>query len=593
MIFLYVSMTSLFVDHIEYIESKEYYLEVYWPLYKILATLYLAFLPIFFVASYYKIKSLTYINKMRLKYICIGFTLFMIFSLLFLIIFPLFWKFYFIENIIFFITPFIGFTFYSTYTYRFSDVKVKIGSILVFLLSAFWAMVMVNLINYFYSNLWENYAALWGLNSSFWAAEVLLGILFYIPLNKYFSNIFLKNMKGDNFWKRLWRLKKSIPFITNLSDLNSYLWIKLLKYFRINNVEVKIFNKDEKKKSVIYKFFSENTLDDIFLNELVFIEENKHKFNYSLLKNEIDEGVFLVFPIYDNKKWLIWIFTLWKKPFGDLYSNNEINQLKELIVFLEGHLKYIKIYWKINDLTVNLDKKIDEKTMEYNNLINKQKEFISMISHEIKWPIASSIFQADCILDDVGSWDCSKEELTKELTILNEQLLKSWDLINKLFSVQYYDSNSFDLFKEEINLDYLFEWEIEVYKKLHPHIEFRLDIEEEVWFIRIDKVQFKQVIDNLLTNAVKFITHDKGKIHINLCMKNKELIVEIMDNGKGFKHIDISTIFDKYSTWKTSMIWLWMGLYLCKRIVELHGGEIKASTSKELWWAKFEIKIPV
>jgi len=47
-------------------------------------------------------------------------------------------------------------------------------------------------------------------------------------------------------------------------------------------------------------------------------------------------------------------------------------------------LKYIKIYGKINDLTVNLDKKIDEKTMDYNNLINKQKEFISVISHEIK-----------------------------------------------------------------------------------------------------------------------------------------------------------------------------------------------------------------
>jgi len=54
---------------------------------------------------------------------------------------------------------------------------------------------------------------------------------------------------------------------------------------------------------------------------------------------------------------------------------------------LVGHLKYIEIYSKINDLNINLDKKVDEKTIEYNQLLNKQSEFISMASHEIKSPI--------------------------------------------------------------------------------------------------------------------------------------------------------------------------------------------------------------
>jgi signal transduction histidine kinase len=52
---------------------------------------------------------------------------------------------------------------------------------------------------------------------------------------------------------------------------------------------------------------------------------------------------------------------------------------------------------------VNLDKKVDEKTIEYNNLINKQKEFISMISHEIRSPISSAIFQSDSMIDDLKS----------------------------------------------------------------------------------------------------------------------------------------------------------------------------------------------
>jgi hypothetical protein len=54
-------------------------------------------------------------------------------------------------------------------------------------------------------------------------------------------------------------------------------------------------------------------------------------------------------------------------------------------------------------MNINLDKKIDEKTIEYNNLLNKQTDFISMISHEIKSPLGSCIFQIDSIIDDLKS----------------------------------------------------------------------------------------------------------------------------------------------------------------------------------------------
>jgi len=55
----------------------------------------------------------------------------------------------------------------------------------------------------------------------------------------------------------------------------------------------------------------------------------------------------------------------------------------------------------LRDMTENLDKRVDEKTLEYNDLINRQKDFIRMISHEIRSPIGSAIFQSDSIIDDI------------------------------------------------------------------------------------------------------------------------------------------------------------------------------------------------
>lgn len=99
--------------------------------------------------------------------------------------------------------------------------------------------------------------------------------------------------------------------------------------------------------------------------------------------------------------------------------------LRDFAFFLEIHLKYIRTYSAMQDLSMNLDRKVDEKTIEYNDLINRQKEFIGVISHEIKSPIAAAIFQSDSIIDDLDSPAFSTDVLRAELTVLNSQLVRT------------------------------------------------------------------------------------------------------------------------------------------------------------------------
>jgi two-component system sensor histidine kinase VicK len=238
-----------------------------------------------------------------------------------------------------------------------------------------------------------------------------------------------------------------------------------------------------------------------------------------------------------------------------------------------------------------LDKKIDEKTMQYNTLLNKQKDFISLISHEIKWPVGSSIFQVDCLLDDITDWKYDKKYLKKELWLLNDQLFKIWDLTNKLFSIEKYDIWKIVLLKEKIKVNDLIISELELLKKEHPQINFIVNLDDNVWFLELDKVQIIQVIENLLNNAIKFSLKDniKPQIMLTTYFKNNSVYIEIDDNWDEFEYTNISGLFDKYTTWKGSSIWLWMWLYLCKKIIELHKWEIYATNSEKLWWAKFII----
>ena len=108
------------------------------------------------------------------------------------------------------------------------------------------------------------------------------------------------------------------------------------------------------------------------------------------------------------------------------------------------------MYHEIVDLSENLDKKVDEKTIEYNELLNRQKEFLSIVSHEVKAPISNAIFQADSMIDDMEDGQFTRETAISEMNILNDQLIRMAELVSRLFSMQYFETRDVNLFREPI-----------------------------------------------------------------------------------------------------------------------------------------------
>jgi signal transduction histidine kinase len=159
--------------------------------------------------------------------------------------------------------------------------------------------------------------------------------------------------------------------------------------------------------------------------------------------------------------------------------------------------------------------------------------------------------------------------------------------------VQKYDLEKIELYLQKHDIIWFFLNKIDWYSRLYPEINiiFTNLSKNDEYYVVFDRVQIEQVIDNLLNNSLRFIPKVDWKIQVEFdVISQSEIVIRLRDNGWGFKNGEEESIFEKYSTWNSST-WIGMGLYLCKKIIELHSGNIFARNSIDFWGAEFEIKI--
>ncbi|MDD5770127.1 MAG: ATP-binding protein [Candidatus Gracilibacteria bacterium] len=590
-LFIITLFTPLIIKGIS-LDNADIYREKYGIFYFIYVLLYFMFLPISFYISKNQMKKLSILNKIRFRKILYFSVLFVGMGILFQIILPIFGIWLFEKELIIFFILFVLSIIYVIHRYFFLDLRDRIGKIIIGFLSIAGSVLILKLIHLLYKNVNTYISSYWYIQENYSSIDIIIGIILFVIIYKLLSYLFLPKEIKLELKSSIQKLQENISLITNFEKLNNYLSTEIQKIFKTNFCKISLFENKEAKNQ-IQTYFLNNPTQKYFINDVVFLEESKNKFDKDKILEEINKESFLIFPIFSKENKVIGIFSIGTKSFGDFYNLGEIEIIRKFVFFLSYHLKYLETYKQIEDLSLNLDKKVDEKTIEYNNLINKQKEFISMISHEIRSPISSAVFQADSIIDDLNNGSLTQEDLKNELEILNSLLIRIGDLSSKLFATQYYDTHSVALYKERIQISNLLKTELEIYSHLNENIKFIDEIDSKMGFIEIDKIQFQQVIGNIVSNAIKFINKNNGKILLKAYIKENNLHVEIEDNGKGFDGIEISNIFDKYSTGSGNSTGLGMGLYLCKRIIEMHYGEINAEISKKLGGAKFIIKIPI
>ena len=245
-------------------------------------------------------------------------------------------------------------------------------------------------------------------------------------------------------------------------------------------------------------------------------------------------------------------------------SNDEIGQLCQ----------------DFEEMRMRLKESAEEK-VQYDK---ESKELISNISHDLKTPITAIKGYVEGIMDGVAS---SPEKLDKYIRTIYNKANDMDRLIDELTFYSKIDTNKIPYTFSKINVSQYFRDCVE---------EVGLDMEargielgyfnyvDEDVVVIADAEQMKRVINNIISNSVKYLDKKKGIINIRIKDDGDFIQVEIEDNGKGIAAKDLPNIFDRFyrtdSSRNSSQGGSGIGLSIVRKIIEDHGGRIWA-TSKE------------
>ena len=211
----------------------------------------------------------------------------------------------------------------------------------------------------------------------------------------------------------------------------------------------------------------------------------------------------------------------------------------------------------------------------------ERREFVANVSHELRTPLTTMRSYLEALAD--GAWQ--DQDLApvflKTTQTETERMIR---LVNDLLQLSKMDSRDYDLNKEFVEFNKFFSRIIDRFEmSKSQNVYFDRHLPESQYFVEVDTDKLTQVIDNIISNALKY-SPDGGNIRFGFILQEGFIKVMISDDGMGIPKENVERIFDRFyrvdRARARSMGGTGLGLAIAREMIEAHGGIIWAESEE-------------
>jgi signal transduction histidine kinase len=232
------------------------------------------------------------------------------------------------------------------------------------------------------------------------------------------------------------------------------------------------------------------------------------------------------------------------------------------------------VAWHVGQLLENRRMARRIATLEaQRELARMQDEFVSTVSHELRTPLGFIKGYTTTLLRNDAEWDSAAR--LEFLKIIDEEADRLRELIDNLLDSSRLESGTLSMTLEPVRLSTLLRDTVSRAQALYPGMPLRIDVPEDLPTLQVDATRLSQVLDNLLSNADKYA--QGAEVTVNARVEGPAVVVRVRDQGPGIPPQHQSHLFERFFRVpgaKSMIRGTGLGLYICRKIVEAHGGEI-------------------
>ncbi|MFP3324417.1 cell wall metabolism sensor histidine kinase WalK [Planococcus sp. SIMBA_160] len=209
----------------------------------------------------------------------------------------------------------------------------------------------------------------------------------------------------------------------------------------------------------------------------------------------------------------------------------------------------------------------------------ERREFVANVSHELRTPLTTMRSYLEALAD--GAWQ-DPDLAPNFLNVTQTETERMIRLVNDLLKLSKMDSSEADLSREMVEFGVFFNRIIDRFEmSKSQNVSFERKVPKSQYFVEIDTDKLTQVIDNIISNALKY-SPEGGKIRFSVREKEGELLVSISDEGMGIPKENVERIFDRFyrvdRARSRAMGGTGLGLAISKEMINAHGGQIWAES---------------